>query len=90
MTYELTPEEQQFIAYSDELRNMLPWQPGSEEYHRYHDIMAAMLGQANRWGQALAARKVREWADDFGDTPTQQTIKSIMYEAADRIIMEEE
>ncbi len=82
---ELTPDQIEFLAHWDSVSKAVPYSMDSEEYHNWVDHISAMLSQANRWGQLKAAENLREWADEFGTTPTQQTIKSIVYEGAERI-----
>jgi hypothetical protein len=82
---ELTPDQIEFLAHWGFVIEAVPYPVNSEDYREWHDHISAMLSQANRWGQLKAAKHLREWADEFGTTPTQQTIKSIVYEGAERI-----
>jgi hypothetical protein len=51
---ELPEDQQNFLVNYETLVAMLPWEPGSDEYHTFNDLLSAMLSQANTWGQEKA------------------------------------
>lgn len=51
---QLPQDQQDFLVRYEELVAMLPWDVRSDEYHRFNDLLSAMLAQANRWGQDQA------------------------------------
>jgi hypothetical protein len=51
---ELPEDQQNFLVNYETLLAMVPFEPGSDEYHTFNDLLSAMLAQANTWGQEKA------------------------------------
>ena len=81
----MTEDQQRFFGNYETLCMLLPYEADSIEYRAIQDALAAMLLQANKWGQKKAADCLREWASEFGDNSVQTTIRAVVNEGADRI-----
>jgi len=51
---ELPEDQQQFLLQYEALMGMVDFEPGTDEYHDFNDLLSSLLSQANTWGQEKA------------------------------------
>lgn len=54
-----TADEDAFLQAQRVVHDLGP-QSGEDDYEAFHDALAAMLKQANRWGQEMAKREAEK------------------------------